>query len=176
MKESEKRLLLLAGVVVALIGGLILSKRLLAWQHSLERNELMLATELTDSKDLLQERSLWNARDAWLNKTQPVAKSDSEADTEAFQQLVAKAEGAGLTVEHKQYQEPVKSEYYHQFGDSLTVKGNLPDVFRWIYSVQSPKEFRVVPKMKITPDKEDPSKVVCAIQFWRWYQPSAQGA
>ncbi len=176
MKESEKRLLFLAGGVAAGIVGLILSKGLLNRQHELERNEAALTAELEESKSLLLERPLWNAREAWLNKNQPVAKSDSDADTEAFQQLVAKAESSGLKVEKKQYKEPSKNEYYHQFEDQFTVKGNLPDVFRWIYSVQSPKDFRVVPKMKITPDKEDPTQVVCDIYFWRWYRAPAQGA
>jgi hypothetical protein len=177
MKDSEKRLAVFAFLILAVIGGLILSKRFLTWQHGLERNETALTDELAYAQTLLQEKPLWDAREAWLAKTQPVAKSDSDADTESFNQLVAKAEKAGLTVENRQYLEPVKNEFYHQFVDAFTVKGSLPDVFRWIYSVQSPSEFRVVPKIKITPDKDDPNKVVCAIQFWRWYQPSApQGA
>ena len=177
MKESEKRLMLLAFVILALIGGLIFGQRLLTWQRALDRDEDALAAESAEAKATLRERALWSARGDWLTKNQPKAKSDLEADNESFQGVVDKAVAMGLSVEQKQYQEPVRNEYYHQFGGTVTVKGDLPSVFRWIYSMQSPADFRVVPQMRIIPDKEDPTKVVCAIQFWHWYQSEvAQGS
>jgi hypothetical protein len=94
------------------------------------------------------------------------------ADTELLESLLVKAQAAGVSVVNKQFQEQVKNEFYQQAGVTLTVKGDLSNVFRWIYSAQSPSEFRVVPYLKVTPDKDDPAKVVCAVQFWRWYQPT----
>ncbi len=102
---------------------------------------------------------------------QPVAQNDLDADNELFESLLAKAQAAGVSVVTKQFQEQVKTEFFQQAGVTLTVKGDLSNVFRWIYSVLSPGDFRVVPYLKITPDKDDAAKVVCAVQFWRWYQP-----
>lgn len=177
MKASERRLALLAMMVVAIIAGLVLGKHFLAWQRALDSTEAGLTAESEDAKALLKEMPLWSARGQWLTKTQPMEKSDLEAENETLQQLVDKAKAQGLTVEQQAYQERVKNEYYHQHGVTLTVKGELPNVFRWIYSVQSPADFRVVPQMRIVPDKQDPSKVDCSIQFWHWYQPTiAEGS
>jgi hypothetical protein len=176
MKASERRLALLALGVMAIIAGLVLSKYFMAWQRTLDSNEAAVVAESDDAKFLLKEMPLWNARGQWLTKTMPVEKSNLEAETETLTELVDKAKAQGLSVEQQQYQEQQKNEYFNQHGVVMTVKGELPNVFRWIYSVQSPADFRVVPQMRIVPDKQDPSKVDCTIQFWHWYQPTiAQG-
>jgi hypothetical protein len=171
MKASEKRLASVAGVVVALMAGLILAKQFHAWQKSLTHREELLSEEREMSTAMLEEAPVWDARQAWLSQHQPVAKSDLQADDESFEPLLQKAKGLGLTVEQKQFQEQTQSEFWHQCGANLTVTGPLPLVFRWIYSVQSPTEFRVVPSLKIVPLKDHPEQVTCSIQFWRWYQP-----
>lgn len=173
MKDSEKRLLILTIGLLTVIVGLILSQRLMSWQRAITIQEQALAAERADSDALLDEAPDWKERGEWLALHQPVAKNDLDADNELFDTLLAKAQASGVSVVTKQYQEQVKNEYYQQAGVTLTVKGDLPSVFRWIYSVLSPEDFRVVPYLKLIPDKEDATKVVCAVQFWRWYQPAA---
>ncbi len=173
MKETERRLLILSFGLLAVIGGLVLSQRLLARQRAIATQEQALAAERADSNALLAEAPGWKERGEWLAKHQPVAQNDLDADNELFETLLTKAQAAGVSVVTKQYQEQVKTEFFQQAGVTLTVKGDLSNVFRWIYSVLSPGDFRVVPYLKITPDKDDAAKVVCAVQFWRWYQPKA---
>ncbi len=173
MKGSEKRLLIFSLGLLAVIGGLILSQKLQSWQRAITIQEQALAAEREDSNALLAEAPAWKERGEWLALHQPIAKNDLDADNELFETLLAKAQASGVSVVAKQYQEQVKNEYFQQAGVTLTVKGDLSSVFRWIYSVLSPEDFRVVPYLKLTPDKEDATKVVCAVQFWRWYQPPA---
>ena len=173
MKQNEKRLLTLFLVMLSIIGALILSKRFLSWQRTLATKESAMALEQVEADELLKEAPLWKARGSWLSLHQPVAKSELDADNELFETLVKNALISGVLIVNKQYQEPVKNEFYNQRGVTLTVKGDLASVFHWIYTLQAPVDFRVVPYLKITPDKDDLTKVVCAVQFWRWYQPSA---
>jgi Tfp pilus assembly protein PilV len=173
MKDSEKRLLILSLGLLAIIGGLILSQKLRTWQRAIEMQETALAAERVDAAALLAEAPGWQQRGEWLARHQPVAQNDLDADNELFESLLSKAQTAGVSVVTKQFQEQVKTEFFQQAGVTLTVKGDLSNVFRWIYSVLSPGDFRVVPYLKITPDKDDAAKVVCAVQFWRWYQPPA---
>ncbi|MEI6536381.1 MAG: hypothetical protein WCN98_13625 [Verrucomicrobiaceae bacterium] len=172
MKSNEKRLLIMSLILFATIGGLILSKRFLSWQRALVTREQAVSLERTEADTLLKEAPLWRARGEWLVQHQPVAKSELDADNELFETLVKNALTDGVTIVNKQFLEPVKNEFYHQRGVTLTVKGDLASVFHWIYSVQSPTEFRVVPYLKITPDKDDLTKVDCSVKFWRWYQSS----
>lgn len=172
MKESEKRLLILSLGLMAVIGGIILSQKLRSWQHALAMQETALAAERVDSDALLAEAPLWKERGEWLAQHQPVTTDAQGANFELLNTLVDKAKAAGISaVINNQLQAPVPNEFYQQVGVTLTVKSDLSNVFRWIYSAQSPTEFLVVPYLKITPDKEDATKVVCAVQFWRWYQP-----
>ena len=171
MKDSEKRLLILFLSMLAVVGGMILSRKLLSWQRSTAMQEQALVAERADTAALLAEAAGWKERGDWLAQHQPVTKDVQSADSELLETLLVKAQAAGISVVTKQFQEQVKNEYFQQCGVTLTVKGDLSNVFRWIYSVQSPADFRVVPYLKITPDKEDAAKVNCAVQFWRWYQP-----
>ena len=176
MKDSEKRLLILSVGLLAIIAGLVLTQKLQAWQRSIAMQETALAAERVDSAALLAEAPDWKERGAWLAEHQPVTTDLQGADSELLDTLLGKAQTAGISVVNKQFQEQVKNEYFQQCGVTLTVKGDLSNVFRWIYSVLSPGDFRVVPYLKITPDKEDATKVVCAVQFWRWYQPPSAKA
>jgi len=171
MKASEKRLAMVFALLVAVIGGLVLVQKLKSWQISLKLREEAAALEKIGNDELLADSEEWRARNTWLKENQPQAKSDLEADSELMNTLLSQAQKAGVTVLNKQFLEAVKGEFYDQHGVTLTVKGDVPGVFRWIYSVQSPTNFRVVPSLKITPDKDDPAKVTCAVQFWCWYQP-----
>jgi len=176
MKSSERRLLFLSLAVVAIMGGLIMTKNFRAWQLSLTQREEALGHDRDYAEAVLTETALWDAREAWLTQHQPVAKDTLEADTESFQPLEQKAKSLGLTVEHRQPQEQVHSQFWNQSGATMTVTGPLPTVFRWIYSVQSPTEFRVVSSLKISPLKDHPEQVTCAVQIWRWYQPAVAAA
>lgn len=171
MKTNEKRLILVSLALAAGLGGLLLSRHLGDWRRSQQQREERLRLARTEADALLAEATLWKARGAWLDSHQPAMKSDLDADNILFESLLVKAQSAGVEVVTKQYQEPVKTERYHQAGVTLTVKGELPSVFQWIWSVQAPAEFCVVPLMTVKPDKDDPAKITCAIQFWRWYQP-----
>ena len=173
MKDTEKRLLTLSVGLLAVIGGLLLSQRLQSWQRAITIQEQALAAEREDSNALLIDAPNWKRRGEWLAQNQPLTNDIQGADSELLDTLLSKAQGAGISVVTKQFQEQVKNEFFQQCGVTLTVKGDLSNVFRWIYSVLSPGEFRVVPYLKITPDKDDTSKVVCAVQFWRWYQPAS---
>jgi len=176
MKTNERRLLLLALAVVAIMGGIIMAKQFRSWQQSLTMREETLGHERDLSEAILQETAMWDARDAWITQHQPVAKDNLQADEESFKPLEQKARDLGLTIEHSQYLEHTVSPFWHQAGASMTVSGPLPTVFRWIYSVQSPTDFRVVPSLKITPVKDHPEQVTCIVQFWRWYQPMVTAA
>ena len=173
MKPGEKRLLILFLVMLSIIGGLVLSKRFTSWQRSLATRESAVGMERKEAEALLKDAPVWKARGSWLTRHQPQAKSELDADNDLFETLVKNALTSGVTIEKKQFQEPVKNEYYHQRGVTLTVKGDVASVFHWIYNIQTPVEFRVVPYLRIIPDKDDVKKVVCDVQFWRWYQPSA---
>ena len=172
MKASEKRLLLIFTALLAVIGGFMLSGQLQSWDHLIDRQARALDLEKMEADALLQQAVMWRQKQEWLLKNQPHAESDFDADEGLTKTLNTKAMELGLEiVKPAQPLTPIKTAFASEHGVAMTVKGDLPAVFRWIYSVQSPSEFRVVSSVKVTPNKDDAAKADCVIEFWRWYRP-----
>jgi len=169
MKASERRLLVIFCVLIAVVGGLILAQGMRKWQRNLDRRERDVELAEIEATAVMADAAEWNAKGAWLMQAQPSAQSPQEADQELLDTVSKKAESFGLRIVSRQLQERRHTDFYEQFGVGMTVQGELEKVFRWIYELQNPQEFRVVPALKIVPDKEDPTKVTATVQFWRWY-------
>jgi hypothetical protein len=173
MKASERRLLTIFVCLLAVVGGVVLAKQLQTWSRLIDRQKIELQAQSMEGDMLLSQGDTWKQKEKWLLEHQPQAASDLEADETLMSTLSSKLREYGLqVVKPAQPLTPVKNVYASEHGIAITVKGDLPAVFRWIYSIQSPAEFRVVPTVKITPDAEDATKVVCVIEFWRWYRPA----
>ena len=78
-------------------------------------------------------------------------------------------------VQKKQLHEPASSQFYREVGVTLTVKGALPSVFRWMHKILSPASFCVVTELKVVPDSADPARVVAIIRFSRLHAPVITG-
>ena len=171
MKSSEKRLAIVFGFLLAIMGGMVITQQLQSWGGLLIRQESQLRSKEQAAQLLLEQGALWQERDTWLNAHQPPLVTQLEADEQLKDTLNKKAAEAGVQVVSSQLQPPVKGPYYEQHGVTLKVTGDLRAVMHWVYSLQSPTDFRVVPAINIIPDAKDPTKVNCAIQFWKWYSP-----
>ncbi len=170
MSRNERRLLVAFVALLVIFASFIGVKQLQAWSARLDQKAHLLSLQRIEADALMQDSVVWEKRAAWISEHQPRFESESETTQDLLDFATQKATQAGLTVQSKQYQKPHNSDHLKQFGVTLTVKGNLPQVFRWIYDLQTPTSFRVVPYMKVTPDKDDAQSVLCSIQFWRWYQ------
>ena len=124
----------------------------------------------------MAEADLWKQRLAWLQTTQPPMKSENEASKELLEGLLSSAAAKGLTVQKQQLHELVSAEFYREVGVTLTVKGALPAVFRWMHQVLSPESFYMVAKIKVVPDSADPASVTAMIDFSRLYGPDLASA
>lgn len=175
MKPSERRLLVLFFVLVAVVAGLLGTRELLAWQKRLHKAEDRLEMTKLESQTLLAEAEMWNARNEWVNQTQPAMKDALEANQE-LTRAEEMARDRGLETLNRQLLEPETTGLYQQIGFTMTVKGPLPEVFRWLHRMQSPSDFRVIPSLKVAPDKQDPNLVVATVQVWRWYRTAGQSA
>jgi len=171
MKASERRLILVLTVLAAICGGAILAQRLLRLQHGLERREQTLKLRQVEAQSVLAETDLWLQRLEWLQSSQPLMKGENQASQELLEGLLTSAAAQGLTVQKKQLHEPASAEFYREVGVTLTVKGELPGVFRWMHQVLAPESFCVVSQLKVVPDATDPSSVVATVHFSRLYSP-----
>ena len=175
MKENERRLLMVFVVLAAVMGGAILSQRFLQWSHRLDRMERDLELAKMESDVLIAQAPLWRQRSEWIQQTQPVA-ADSYDAGKGLLALKDSAEQGGISVLKTQIEPEAQTAYYQQFGVTLTVKGELPKILGWIYSILDPGAFIVVPRLRISPEKDDKSQdVVATVTFQRRFNPQFAG-
>ncbi len=169
MKSREKNLLRMLLLLAAVLGGVLLSQRLLAWQRQLTQSEETLGFAETESQLMLAEEPYWNACAAWLSTYLTKAPSELEANQKLLESLRSSATSSGLSITKTQIEPVTTGAHFQQFGVTLGVRGALPQLFRWIYAHQSPQAFYAVPTLRILPDKDDAAQVTAQVQFWRWY-------
>lgn len=176
MKPSERRLILILVIVALVAGGAILSQILLRKQRLIDRREQSLALQQTEAQAVLADAELWHARLDWLRSSQPTMSSENQASEELLESLLSAAAKNGLVVQKKQLHETVTKAFYREVGVTLTLKGPLPSVFRWMHEMLKPEAFNAVPEMKIIPDDTDKSGVTAMVHFSRLYTPATAGA
>lgn len=170
MKASERRLLSVFLVLVGVIGAVLGVQQLRAWQHRLERHEWDVELAQMESRTLLAEAPLWIAKEEWLTEVQPAAESELQANEGLLEQLRNSATGMGLEISKTQIEATQQTDYYRQFGVSLLLKGDLPQLMRWAHGLLGPNTFYVMPQLRISPDKDDPQKITALVRVWRWYR------
>lgn len=172
MKASECRLLMILGVLAAVCGAVVLSQRLLRQQRVIERREQTLELQQMEGRAMLTEAEMWKQRLDWLQSAQPAMESENQASEELLETLLGAANAQGLTVQKKLLHEPVTAAYYREVGVTLTIRGPLPSIFRWMHGLLAPAAFRAVSQMKITPDAANPSDVVAIVHISQLHAPA----
>lgn len=172
MKASERRLLLILGILATVCGTAILVQRLLGLQHAVERREHEVELRQMEAHAMLAEEDLWKARLEWLKSNQPGMTSENQASEELLDAMLSLAAKHHLTVQKKQLHESTRQSSYHEVGVTLTVLGDLPDVFRWMHDLLTPDSFRLVSQLKIMPDAKDASKVLVIVRINRRHAPT----
>lgn len=171
MKASEKRLLI-ALLTMLLLGGVVIASDFYFDRRDLLVNErARLEEEWIVIETLFEEKELWEARAAWLEQTQPPFVSAEAIEQDIYQQALAK-EAEGVTTSRQSLMPTITTPDYVQAGVSLTAAGELSDVFRWLYDLNRPDEFRVIRNLKVAPDKENAGDVVAQFELLRWYAPN----
>ena len=169
MKRSEK---LLAGllIVVLFIGAnFILGVRISKKKNALDQESHALELRRVEIETLIEEKDEWMKYEAWLAVNQPVFPGNESAGQELLK-IVDSSDEFGLEILGRDLLEQEDLPSATQVGMFVKTRGDLESVLRWLYSLQSPKKFRVVRQLKILPDKEDETSVICEFLLLRWYQ------
>jgi hypothetical protein len=172
MKASELRLIMILGVLTALCMGVVLSQYLLRQQRAIERRQQTLELQQMEGRAMLTEAEMWKQRLDWLQSAQPAMTSENLASEELLEMLLKSATAQGLTVQKQQLHEPVTAAYYREVGVTLTVRGPMASVFRWMHGLLAPAAFRVVSYLKMTPDAANPADVVTMIHISQLHAPA----
>lgn len=176
INESERRLATVLGIVVFLAANVVgyfvidgMMKGLAAQKSQLD----LRLRELQESKDKAVEADV---KSTWMDAHFKTYPNDEFRET-YLDSLVNSDLTAGLDVELSKpsvLQTDTTGEFCVRSRFRVTVKGPWNDVYKFIYRLQKPEEFRFVPQITMTPKKaeSDDSVQVVEVQLTieKWWQ------
>jgi len=111
----------------------------------------------------------------WVNDYQP-RPSDYQPVQSALVSLVeTEAKSAGLTLK-KQTPQGLNKEHpnYHRVKTQITLTGTEQALYTWLDRINDPTKFRSVTFLRLSPNKEDDTKIDCTAVAEQWFVRSTE--
>ncbi|MGB0992411.1 MAG: hypothetical protein ACPG32_08075 [Akkermansiaceae bacterium] len=110
----------------------------------------------------------------WYDNNQPVEGTFLEVQAKLHKFVT---QSMGSKVEKKsivaQSADSELSGGYQKTTMKVLVSAYDPDLYRWICTLQSPKDFRSVTYIKIEPQRNDKTRVDCELNITQWFIPKS---
>lgn len=169
LKKSEKRLLIVFGIVLFVLANLV-GDYLLASRKSAARVATQAHKEkITESELLLRTKETWQKRKNWLDQRQPRYASEETAATEIENHIRLSANAAGASIDSLKPQEPITLPGEVQVAWNANVSGTNEEVTRFISLLQDRDGFYDLPSTTFTSDRKDPTILRAVVNVARRY-------
>ncbi|MEM9478507.1 MAG: hypothetical protein AAGA58_02470 [Verrucomicrobiota bacterium] len=162
LKNSEKRLLLIFGVLIFGLGNLFLFSFGKKKWNELTSTRDRVEAQLNGYKLELPEKQKWELRRQWLGQNQPLFTTEEDKAPKLQSSIDEMALLTGVSVTIKPIEHGV--EIYHQhIGVSVDVRGAANEVLQFASLLQDQSKFREVTSFSVKSEKNDPSRLL--LQF-----------
>lgn len=108
----------------------------------------------------------------WLAQHEPEPAANQDIQTQLQQLCEREARTAGLTIKTQQ---PLSTDttgvHYHRAKIQLTVNGEEKALYQWFDRLNIPEQFRIASSIRISPNKEDDTKIDCTATIEQWFVP-----
>lgn len=108
----------------------------------------------------------------WLAKHEPEPAANQDIQTQLQQLCEREARTAGLTIKT---QKPLSTDttgaHFHRAKIQLTVNGEEQALYQWFDRLNIPEQFRSASSIRISPNKEDDTKIDCTATIEQWFVP-----
>jgi hypothetical protein len=120
----------------------------------------------------LKERSMWEKREAWLKKTQPVLKGPGETSA-LLEQIKGIAGKHNVLLENPSLGGVDTAPTHQSTSVSVETKSPWQPLVRFLHDVQQPDAFIVFENVNIQIDSSDPTMMRGKFKIARWFAPKA---
>lgn len=131
--------------------------------------ELIEARNYSARRDELQPQMEWLA----AHMPEPSVYQTKQSDLQQFTE--SEANKVGLTIRpNSQKLLPTNTEgkHFHRVKVQLDLIGTNKALFDWFAAVNDPLAFRAATKIRLSPDREDNTKINCTVEVEQWFVPS----
>ncbi|MBX7158308.1 MAG: hypothetical protein K1X66_07985 [Verrucomicrobiae bacterium] len=168
LNPNEQKLIAVASLALVIVANGLLLSFLFKKQKG---SHIALAQAQAEQKDAqlwLKEKELWQTRQQWLDKNQPIAAA--QEDTKLLTQIVSSAREKNLEIQEQQLIGITPTAYYKEATVRLKVVGTLQNLVDWLVKLQQPTNFQAISSFNLRSDS-DTTKVRCELQLSRRYAP-----
>lgn len=111
----------------------------------------------------------------WVNAHQP-RPSDYQTVRSALVSLVeTEAKTAGLTFKPQRQLDPdTEHANYHRVKAQISVSGTEQALYNWLCRIAEPDKFRAITYLRLSPNKEEESKIDCTAIAEQWFVPASE--
>lgn len=173
MNAREKRLVILMG----LVGFLFLNLYAVRWyrqkRESVTRERDQAELTLQNARSFLEMKEQFADEIDWVAKYEPAPAAVQEIDSALQKFSQEEALKAGLTVKRQKPQTAEKPEgaSFHRARIEFQVTGTEAALYQWLDKLQSPQQFRAVTSLRLTPERDDDTKIDCTVIIEQWFVP-----
>ena len=170
IKKSELRLLVVFGILI--FGAItffaldvVNGKKYVA--IGLQRSY---ANKIREYNDLISQKEQWEVKREFLQRYQPVYRSEEQEAPalEAYFRSAAQGEGVEIKTLRPMPPEPLGKSMM-AISLEAKVSGAGPDIMRFLIQLQAENRFYAIPSISIAADRKDPSVVTADMIFSRWF-------
>jgi hypothetical protein len=180
MNEREKKLVILLGATAFVIVNLALYFKVYSpWKEKAHKQILNSQTVVEKANLCLGAQDQFDDEIRWLDKYRPktAARQDVEAALQRFAQTEAMRNG--LTIKPRgQRILPAIVDPGLRYGRARVeqnVSGRDDAVYRWLYRLQTPGEFRAITDLRLVPNRENDTLLDCKVVVEEWFVPQEPG-
>lgn len=174
MSPREKNLLILFATAGFFILNLLGFKFYSAQRQSVDSKRKDAELKLANAENFRTMSGEVASEMDWLaqHEPEPAAYQDVQSALQQFGEREALA--AGLTIKN---QRPLDTDtsgtQFHRVKVQFNLLGPEQSLYRWFDRINVPSEFRAVTLIRLSPDREDETKIECTAVIEQWFVPIA---
>lgn len=173
MSPREKKLLIFFAAAGFLVINFLLFTFFQKQRNKVDQERNLAIQKLETAEMFSESREQVEDEMDWLAENEPEPAEEQDVQTKLQQLCEKEAINSGLTIKS---QKPMPSDttegrHYHRAKFQFSVTGAEDSLYRWFNAINMPDQFRMATSVRISPTKEDDTKVECVTTIEQWFVP-----
>ncbi len=174
MTAREKKLSFLVGGVVALIANYLVIEFFLKNQTRLREQFTQKTDTLRATGVLLEEKDLWEKRDAWVKAKQPPLTNEAGAGVALLDEVKEIAKKHTVLLESPAIGIPEHKPLYTSVSVNVETKCSKESLTAFMRDVQGPEQFIVFENANVQVDSGDKKEMHGKFRIAKWFAPAGR--
>jgi hypothetical protein len=174
MNQRERNLLILLGTALFVVANLAGYKWLVGYRDSVGKQTKEYEATIEVARFAREQADAVSGEVDWLAGNMPEEKEGELMQTQLQSFVSGRASAAGLGVSKEDIQEnATDGVYFERARFRINVSGTEQALYGWLTEIHSPKDFRAVTSLRLSPNREDDTKIDAVVQVEQWFPPKA---